>query len=93
MKVIKKMGTIIMKLYAKNDYILLEQYNPKASDFTLPAGEVSEMKYKVMSVGSEVDDVNIDDIIICYVEPPFTVDDKTYWFTKETAIIAGATNE
>ena len=79
-----------MKLLAQNDYILLSQYHVDTGDFTLPAGEISEMKYKVLSVGSSVEHTKADDIIICFAEPPIKVDGETYWFTKEDAIIAKA---
>ena len=80
-----------MQILAQNDYILLTQYNVDTGDFKLPAGEISEMKYKVLSVGSTVTNVKKNDIIICYAEPPIKVDGETYWFTKEEAIIAKAT--
>lgn len=75
-------------LNANNDFIILNQYITSDTDFVQVPGEVSEMKYKVISVGNKVENIKVDDIVVCYAEPPIKIDGVDYWYTKEDAIIA-----
>lgn len=77
-----------MRLAAKNEYILLEQYNAGTGDFEVPAGTVSELRYKVISTGENVTSCKVDDLVICYAEPPIKIAEHDYWVTKDEAIIA-----
>lgn len=77
-----------MSLEATNDYVILKQYEDSSMPFAVPAGSTSELRYKVISVGSKVDSCTAGDIVICYAEPPIKVSGDDYWFTRNDAIIA-----
>lgn len=80
-------------LQAKNDFLILEQYHKDTGDLILPAGEVSEYKYRVLSVGPNVDQAKVGDLIVSFVEPPIKLDSVSYWFTKNDSVLAVVNEE
>ncbi|HWZ65610.1 MAG TPA: hypothetical protein VNX65_02310 [Patescibacteria group bacterium] len=77
-----------MTLQARGDYIFLDQYNEDFGGLQVPAGAVSEMRYKIVSMGSNVTGYSVGDIVVCYADAPVTIEGQAYWIIKEEAILA-----
>ena len=72
---------------AANDFIILEQETKTDDGLYRAPGEVSEMKYKVLSIGGDVKACDKGDIVVAFVEPPIKIDGKDYWYTKDESVI------